>query len=183
VAWATGYTGQIYLNMRGRESQGRVEPSDYHTILEELSEKLKAIPGGNGQPLDTETFKRVEIHSGPYSKYGPDLFIYFDQCRYNISEMIGHDSLYSYDTAKGSDDGGHGREGFLAMVGPGIPAIGEVKNMTLLDIAPTILSLMGVPIPEDMEGQTLLMKGKEEAYSQEDEAEIRRRLQGLGYLG
>jgi len=183
VAWATGYTGQIYLNMRGRESQGRVEPSDYHTILEELSEKLKAIPGGNGQPLDTETFKRVEIHSGPYSKYGPDLFIYFDQCRYNISEMIGHDSLYSYDTAKGSDDGGHGREGFLAMVGPGIPAIGEVKNMTLLDLAPTILSLMGLPVREDMEGKVLLEKGGEVVYSEEDEEAVRKRLSGLGYLG
>ena len=183
IAWATGYTGQIYLNMKGREAQGVVSPSDYHATLDELREKLKTLPGQKGQPLDTETFKRVKIHSGPYSKYGPDLFIYFDQCRYNISEMLGYDSLYSYDTGKGSDDGGHGRTGFLAMAGPGIPAIGEVKNMTLLDIAPTILSLMGVPIPEDMEGQTLLMKGKEEAYSQEDEAEIRRRLQGLGYLG
>jgi arylsulfatase A-like enzyme len=69
------------------------------------------------------------------------------------------------------------------MAGPGIPAIGEVKNMTLLDVAPTILSLTGLPIPEDMEGQSLLQKGKEAAYSEEDEEEVRKRLQGLGYLG
>jgi len=183
VAWATGYTGQIYLNMKGRESQGKVDPSEYHSVVLELSEKLRAMPGENGQPLDTETFKRVDIHSGPYSKYGPDLFIYFDQCRYNISEMIGYDSLYSYDTAKGSDDGGHGRQGFLAMVGPGIPAIGELKGMTLLDVAPTILSLMGLPIPEDMEGKILLEKGREVVYSEEDEEAVRKRLSGLGYLG
>jgi len=182
-AWATGYTGQIYLNMKGREAQGVVPPSEYHSLLDELSEKLKAIPGEKGQPLDTETFKRVEIHSGPYSKYGPDLFIYFDQCRYNISEMMGYDSIYSYDTGKGSDDGGHGRTGFFVMAGPGIPAIGEVKKMTLLDVAPTILSLMGLPVPEDMEGKSLLLKGQDAAYSREDEEEVRRRLQGLGYLG
>ncbi len=182
-AWATGYTGQIYLNMKGREAQGVVAPSDYHATLDELSEKLKAIPGEKGQVLDTETFKRVDIHSGPCSKYGPDLFIYFDQCRYNISEMIGYDSLYSYDTGKGADDGGHGRAGFFAMSGPGVPAIGAVRNMNLLDIAPTVLSLLGLSVPKDMEGQTLLQKGKEAAYSAEDEEEVRKRLQGLGYLG
>ena len=181
-AWATGYTGQLYLNMKGREGRGTVNPADYHDLLDELGERFRALPGEKGQPLDTETFKRVEIHSGPYSKYGPDLFLYFDQCRYNISEMLGYDSLYSYDTGKGSDDGGHGRTGFIAMAGPAIPAVGEVRNMTLLDIAPTILSLMGLPIPEDMEGRSLLQKGKEEAYSKEDEEEVRKRLQGLGYL-
>jgi predicted AlkP superfamily phosphohydrolase/phosphomutase len=183
IAWATGYTGQIYLNMKGREAQGLVSPSDYHAVLDELSEKLKALPGEKGQPLDTETFKRVDLHSGPYSKYGPDLFIYFDQCRYNISEMMGYDSLYSYDTGKGADDGGHGRTGFFAMAGPGIPAIGELNGMTLLDIAPTILSLMELPVPEDMEGQSLLQMERGNIYSPEDEEEVRKRLQGLGYLG
>jgi predicted AlkP superfamily phosphohydrolase/phosphomutase len=182
-AWATGYTGQLYLNMKGREAQGVVDPGDYHDLLDELSEKLIALPGEKGQPLDTETFKRVEIHSGPYSKYGPDLFIYFDQCRYNISEMVGYESLYSYDTGKGADDGGHGRSGFFAMAGPGIPATGEVKNMTLLDIAPTLLSLLGLPVPEDMEGQSLLQRERDRAYSAIDEEEVRKRLQGLGYLG
>jgi predicted AlkP superfamily phosphohydrolase/phosphomutase len=182
-AWATGYTGQLYLNMKGREAQGLVDPGDYHDLLDELSEKLIALPGEKGQPLDTETFKRVDVHSGPSSKYGPDLFIYFDQCRYNISEMMGYGSIYSYDTGKGADDGGHGRQGFFVMAGPGIPAIGEVKNMTLLDVAPTIFSLIELPTPEDMEGRSLLQKGQEKAYSKEDEEEVRKRLQGLGYLG
>jgi predicted AlkP superfamily phosphohydrolase/phosphomutase len=182
-AWATGYTGQIYLNMKGREAQGIVSPADYHALLDELIEKLRALPGEKGQPLDTETFKRVDIHSGPYSKYGPDLFIYFDQCRYNISEMMGYGTIYSYDTGKGADDGGHGRQGFFAMAGPGIPPIGEVKYMTLLDMAPTVLSLLGVQIPGDMEGQSLVQGEKDSVYSEEDEEEVRKRLQGLGYLG
>jgi arylsulfatase A-like enzyme len=69
------------------------------------------------------------------------------------------------------------------MAGPGIAAIGEVKNMTLLDVAPTIFSLIELPTPEDMEGRSLLQKGQEKAYSKEDEEEVRKRLQGLGYLG
>jgi predicted AlkP superfamily phosphohydrolase/phosphomutase len=182
-AWATGYTGQLYLNMKGREARGTVNPADYHGLLDELGERLRALPGEKGQALDTETFKRVDIHSGPYSKYGPDLFIYFDQCRYNISEMMGYGAIYSYDTGKGADDGGHGRQGFFAMTGPGIPTIGAVKNMTLLDVAPTVLSLLGVPIPGDMEGQSLLQSSTDAAYSEEEEEEVRKRLQGLGYLG
>lgn len=182
-AWATGYTGQLYLNMRGREPQGVVEPEDYHGLLDELSEKLKAISGPRGEKLETKTFKRVDVHRGRYSRFGPDLFIYFDDCRWNISELIGYESIYSYDTTKGPDDGGHGPYGFLAMSGPGIPLMGELEGLDLLDIAPTILSIMGVEVPEDMEGRVIIERKEERVYSEEDEREIRERLSRLGYLG
>jgi predicted AlkP superfamily phosphohydrolase/phosphomutase len=155
VAWATGYTGQIYLNVRGREAEGAVPPSDYDKLLEELGEQIKAIPSPDGRELDTRIFKRKEIHHGRYAEYGPDLFIYFDNCRWNIDEQLGHESVYSYDTTKGPDDGGHGPEGFFAMVGPGIEALGEIRDFSLLDVAPTVMHLMGLEVPEDMEGRVL----------------------------
>jgi len=180
-AWATGFTGQLYLNLKGRESQGIVDSQDYERLLDELAEKLKAITDEKGERLDTKVYKRKDIHSGEYAKFGPDLFVYFDNCYWNISELIGYDSIYSYDTPKGPDDGGHGPFGFFAMAGKGVPKRGKVSDADLLDIAPTVLHLFGVPIPQDMEGKVLTKK--ERVYSKEDEDEIRERLSRLGYLG
>ena len=180
-AWATGFTGQLYLNVKGRESQGIVDSQDYERLLGELAEKLKAITDEKGESLDTKVYRRKDIHSGEYAKFGPDLFVYFDNCYWNISELIGYDSIYSYDTPKGPDDGGHGPFGFFAMAGKGVPKRGEVSDADLLDIAPTVLHLFGVTIPQDMEGKVLTKK--ERVYSKEDEDEIRERLSRLGYLG
>jgi len=180
-AWATGFTGQLYLNVKGRESQGIVDSQDYERLLDELAEKLKAITDEKGESLDTKVYKRKDIHSGEYAKFGPDLFVYFDNCYWNISELIGYDSIYSYDTPKGPDDGGHGPFGFFAMAGKGVPKRGKVSDADLLDIAPTILHLFGATIPQDMEGKVLTKK--ERVYSKEDEDEIRERLSRLGYLG
>jgi predicted AlkP superfamily phosphohydrolase/phosphomutase len=180
-AWATGFTGQLYLNVKGRESQGIVDSQDYERLLDELAEKLKAITDEKGESLDTKVYRRKDIHSGEYAKFGPDLFVYFDNCYWNISELIGYDSIYSYDTPKGPDDGGHGPFGFFAMAGKGVPKRGKVSDADLLDIAPTVLHLFGVTIPQDMEGKVLTKK--EKVYSKEDEDEIRERLSRLGYLG
>lgn len=179
-AWATGFTGQIYLNMKGREPEGMVSPSDYDKTLDELTEKLLAITDEQGNSFDSKAFKRKDIHRGEYARFGPDLFIYFDNCHWNISEHIGYDSLYSYDTPLGPDDAGHGPYGFFSIYGPGIPKLGEI-SADLLDIAPTVLQLMGIRIPSDMEGKALIQK--ERVYSDEDEREVRERLAKFGYLG
>jgi predicted AlkP superfamily phosphohydrolase/phosphomutase len=184
MAWATGYTGQIYLNIRGREKQGIIKPKDYNTALDELTQKILDIKDPKGNKLDTEVFKRTEIHSGPYSRYGPDLFINFDDCRWNISELIGYGEgeMYSFDTPLGTDDGGHGQFGFFVMAGPGIPNIGEI-TAHLIDVAPTVLSLMDVPVSGDMEGHVLVKSEPGVVYSKEDVDEVKKRLEALGYLG
>jgi len=180
-AWATGFTGQLYLNIKGREPQGTVDPNDYDRMLDELSEKIRDISDEEGRKLETQVFKRKEIHSGEYSRFGPDLFIYFDNCHWNISELIGYDAIYSYDTPVGPDDAGHGPYGFFAICGPGLRKAGEVSGADLLDVAPTALHLMGLPVPPDMEGKALTKK--KSAYSEEDKKEVKERLAKIGYFG
>jgi len=180
-AWATGFTGQLYLNVKGREAQGAVDPGDYDKVLDELSERVKNITDEGGKKLETQVFKRKEIHSGEYARFGPDLFIFFDNCHWNISEFVGYGSIYSYDTPKGPDDAGHGHYGFFAIYGSGVPKRGEVSGADLLDIAPTVLHLMGIPTHADMEGKALTKK--KSAYSEEDKEEVKERLSKIGYLG
>jgi len=74
--------------------------------------------------------------------------------------------------------GGHGPYGFFIMAGKGIPKKGKIEGADLLGIAPTILHLFDIPIPDDMEGKVLTKE--ESVYSEEDEKEIRERLSRLG---
>jgi len=180
-AWTVGYAGGIYLNLDGREPQGIVVPANYDGLLDEIGEKLRGISDQKGKRFDTTIYKRKDIHFGEYAKFGPDLFVYFNSCLWNTSELIGYDSIYSYQAHEEPDDAGHGPYGFFAMAGPRIPDAGEFSEADLLDIAPTVLQLMETSIPPDMEGKVLVEK-KERVYPEEKEEEIRRRLQGLGYF-
>lgn len=155
-AWATGSTGQIYLNVEGREAQGIVREDEYDSLLKELSEKLANIPGAQGRRLETKVFRRDEIHFGNFAQFGPDLFVYFDNCRWNINEAVGFNTIYSYDTPLRQGDGADGPYGFFAMAGPGVPRLGEQSGVNLLDFAPTICHLMGVSISPDMESKVLM---------------------------
>jgi predicted AlkP superfamily phosphohydrolase/phosphomutase len=178
--WATGYTGQIYLNVKGREAQGFVDPSEYNSLLDELAEKFKKIPDENGKPLKTTVFKRDDIHQGALAIYGPDMFMNFDECRWNISEEVGYGkgNIYSFDTPLGPDDGGHGFYGYFCAAGPGVPAEGEKSGASLIDIAPTVLTMMNEKVPDEMEGKSLVSASP---YTAEDEKEIHDRLASLGY--
>jgi len=183
--WSTGYSGKLYLNVKGRESQGIVDPKDSDKFMDELAANLKDIPDKVGKHLNTQVWKRDDIYFGPYAKYGPDLFVSFDQGRLGTSELLGHGQgkVYSVDTAKGSGDAAHSLYGYFAMAGPGIPAEGELKEVSLLNIAPTILDILGLPIPKNMERPSILstVKKKEATDSKEAERIVRSRLEALGY--
>ena len=188
-AWATGYTGQLYLNVKGREAQGVVDPDDYDEVLDELTTKILAIRSDNNNPLNTQVFCRKDIHFGAFAEYGPDLFINFDECRWNISEMVGYKELYSYDTTLGPDDGGHGLYGYFCLVGPRVTSRGEYHGASLLNVAPTVLHQLDLPVPRQMEAPPLTEEEEDEQgfqldqsfYSLDDEESIKSRLAFLGY--
>jgi predicted AlkP superfamily phosphohydrolase/phosphomutase len=73
------------------------------------------------------------------------------------------------------DDASHAPAGFFAMAGPGVPALGRFAALDLLDVAPTVLSLLGVPA--DLDGRPI--HAEDDVYSDEDEAVLTSRLRTL----
>src|SRR6185312_4432405 len=62
TAWGEGgYYGRIFLNVRGREPEGIVEPEDFERVRDDLAERLLAIPGPDGGPLATRVYKPEEV--------------------------------------------------------------------------------------------------------------------------
>lgn len=183
-AWATESKGNLYINLKDRENKGMVNINDYNTLLNELSSKIKEIPNENGQKLNIRIFKREEINFGPFSKFGPDLFLNFDNYQWNVSEKVGYEdgSLYSYKSNYHENNVSYGNYGYLSMVGPGIPKRGEVNGISLLNITPTIFEILALPIPNNMDKPSLSTFYKEKSnHHDRYEEKFRSRLEALGY--
>ena len=179
-AWTAGSAGQVYLNLKGREHDGIIAPEEYDRVLDELIAKIKRIPDEKGGSLENRLFKRREIYSGPFAEYAPDLFVSFDDGRWKTDERVGFGSgrIHSVDEASSQDDGADGSEGYFCLAGSHIPATGEHLGASLLDVAPTVLDVMDLEIPAEMEGNSL--SGKKRTL-EEEEALVKERLKFLGY--
>ncbi len=148
--------------------------------LDGLAAKIKEIPRKDGQKLNTQVFEREDIYFGPFVKDGPDLFISFDNYYWNVSELVGYgkENLYSH-----GPDAEHGVHGYFCIAGARIPARGEIKGFSILNVAPTILDIMRLSISKNMEKPSMLtiVKKRGTAYSEEATKTVRSRLEALGY--
>jgi predicted AlkP superfamily phosphohydrolase/phosphomutase len=148
------YEGQIFINLKGREKQGIVEPEEYPVLLEELDKKIRKISGEEGEVLNTQTFMKKEYFRGKCENVAPDLVVYFDDLHYGCNtSLIGNTTLWSPNTAKGTDDACHSKQGIFIMNDN--KTKGDLNEISYLDIAPTVLNFLEIDIPEDMKGKII----------------------------
>jgi predicted AlkP superfamily phosphohydrolase/phosphomutase len=122
----------------------------------------------------------------------PDLIVYFGDLHWRSVGSVGHASVWTYENDTGPDDANHAQEGIFLMANAtdfkrglfSIPGGGEERQgLSLFDIAPTILRLLGTEPPQGMGRNTIKDGGGgDTVYSEEEEAELARRLEDLGYL-
>jgi predicted AlkP superfamily phosphohydrolase/phosphomutase len=156
MAWGDGgYYGRLFLNIKGREPQGIIEPADYENVRNELISKLESAPGPDGMPLGTKVLKPQDVY--PEVKgVAPDLIVYFGDLEWRSVGSVGNPSLYTYENDTGPDGANHDRTGIFAMEGlPGQPT-GRVEGMNLVDVGPTILKLYGLDPLEGAVGRSFL---------------------------
>jgi predicted AlkP superfamily phosphohydrolase/phosphomutase len=200
VAYAQGNFGQIFLNIKGRQPNGCIEPADAPALIERIKERLLEIKHPEtGEPLVERVLERDELYSGPLSHMGPDLTVVLKDWNYRtigLHEFTTHKTI----SPAFGPTGDHRMEGMIVGTGPAFEPGAVPQNASLLDIAPTVLHLLGVPVPEDMDGRVLTellrpeLRGelqKQEAveagvsaadYGEDDDAVIQQRLADLGYL-
>lgn len=148
------YEGQIFINLKGREPEGIVTESEYGSLIEELEEKIKGIKGDDGSFLDTKIFKKKDHFKGKCEDIAPDMIIYFDNLHYGCNtSLIGNETLWNINTAKGSDDACHSQQGIFIMKDG--KTKGDIGEISYLDVAPTILNLLDIKVPEDMRGKII----------------------------
>ena len=129
LAWGDGgYYGRLFLNVKGREPQGVVEPAGTSRSRDELIAKLEAAPGPDGTPLGTKVLKPQDVYP-EVRGVAPDLIVYFGDLAWRSVGSVGNRSIYTYENDTGPDGANHDRDGVWAMAGlPGQPT-GEVSGL------------------------------------------------------
>ncbi|MBS3139476.1 alkaline phosphatase family protein [Candidatus Woesearchaeota archaeon] len=154
-AYAIGFSS-LYLNLEHREGKGIV--TDKELLLKELMPKLELIADPNtGERIIHKIYRKEEVYSGSYLNNAPDLII-----------TLKPGYQMSWQTAVGGfggqiiEDNSQGLSGNHLVDPSFIPGIlfsnqklGKISAQGL-DVAPTILELLGLEIPPEMDGKSLL---------------------------
>lgn len=210
------YYPVLRINLKGREANGVVEPGEeYERVRDELIEKLEDWRHPEtGERIVLKAYRREEVYSGQCLDEAPDILIHW-------AENEGY--TYSFKVSSKSKDlawakavdphkpenlafftgksGSHRDDGIFLAHGPGIAAGRQVEDAKIIDFAPTILHLLGVPTPEDMDGQLLadifdneqqeqttaatsarVTSSDDGSYSEDEQRKIAERLRSLGYI-
>ncbi|MEJ2207810.1 MAG: alkaline phosphatase family protein [Anaerolineae bacterium] len=198
------FFGRIYLNVAGRQAQGCVQPgSEYEDLRDQIAARLMQVSDPEtGEALIERVYKREEIYHGRRLDDMPDLIVQPRSDVMIVTEFRG-DRLV--EATPSFLSGTHHPHGILVMAGPAVRPSGTVEGASLVDMAPTLLHLLGLPVPDDMDG-TVLLDALDPAFvaahpvqyvsagthltpdagddETDEEAEtVEERLEALGYLG
>ena len=200
-AYSIGHVGQVYVNLKGREPEGAVEPgAEYEAVRQQVIDALRDLRHPEtGQPMVDQVIPGDQVVHGPYARRSPDLHVVLDGYRAIAFPLFATDSRIVTRQIRG-DSGCHRRHGILIARGPEVKQGHTVEGARILDLAPTILHLMGLPVPDDMDGRvltealstsrpvergaaSLATEEGSAGLSAEETAEVEDRLRALGYLG
>ncbi len=156
AAWGDGgYYGRIFLNVAGREPNGIIEQGDYESFRDKLADHIRAIPGPDGNQLDTKVFKPQTIYR-EVRGVAPDLIVYFDDLGWRSVGSFGYEDIYTFENDTGPDDANHAVNGIWIYTPPKMNLGGiELPPAQLMDFAPTLLKLFDQPVPSDMQGKLI----------------------------
>ena len=155
-AYALGLAG-LYLNIKGREGCGIVEPSQAEALRAEIRKKLAGLRDADRDAAAiVEVYHAAQAYSGPYVDAAPDLLV-----GYNAGYRV------SWNCAKGVvagpviSDNDKAWSGDHCIDPPLVPGVLfcnraiAIEDPQLIDIAPTALHVFGVPVPAHMDGRSL----------------------------
>jgi len=158
LVWSEGgYYARVFLNVEGREPAGIVPRHRYDAVLDDVRERLQALPDDRGAPMRTQVFRPRDIYRRQ-NRIPPDLIAHFGQLYWRSIGGVGYDQLYVQENDTGPDDCNHAQFGAFILCGPHLGIRREVEGMHLLDVAPTLLDMAGCQIPASMQGHSLLRR-------------------------
>ena len=148
----------IFINLKGREKYGVVDRKDYEVLRERIISALKDLrdPETNEKVIG-KIWKKEEIYTGEYLDIMPDILIeptgetkYINYGFDNLwkGQLFSEPTPLTYST--------HTLRGIFLAYGKGIKKGYKIENAKIYDIAPTILHIFGLPIPNDMDGRVLM---------------------------
>lgn len=166
---------------------------DREDVIDSLVVKLQNLTTPAGQPVATQVYRGDEAYSGNYVDAGPDIVI--EQAPgIHITDGIGNTEIFTEPTRWRAENN---RNGIFLAHGPDV-ASSTLEEVSLLDVAPTLLHLNELPIPDDLDGDVIDVFNEDSGIDSNDvtyrdpisltegdsdgAAAVEKRLEDLGYL-
>ncbi len=200
----TGDEPAITLNVKGRDTWGTVnQGSEYEDVREEIIRRLKALRDPDtGLPVVEQVYRREEVYSGPYVDEAPDIAFIPREWLYRPRGDL--DVQHPLEAPESLTPATHRMDGILIAWGKHIRHHEGVSDAQIIDLAPSVLHLFGLPIPDDIDGKVLteiltpefmarhpvqqervVSEAREvggEVFSEEERKQVEEGLRALGYI-
>ena len=155
VAWGEGgYYSRVFLNVKGRERDGVIEPGDYEKVRDDLTARLEATTDESGRRLGTVVYRPERIYRHVRG-VAPDLIVLFGDLHWRSVGTFGHGTVWVYENDTGPDDANHAMHGLYILAGPAVTTPGR-RDAAWPQIAPTLCRLLGMPIPDGVADAALV---------------------------
>jgi predicted AlkP superfamily phosphohydrolase/phosphomutase len=196
----------VMVNVIGRQPEGCVQPGEeYEAIRTRILQEMLALRDPKtGEPMVLEAYRREEIYHGERLETAPDIILVTQDCYKGgtgVSELVSEVPLDVLSKLSGV----HRMDGIILAQGPHVRRNERPEGAGIIDVAPTIMYTLGLPIPSDMDGKPLTsffeesyarqteasytderqdtdVASDEYGYSEEEEESVRLKLEALGYL-
>jgi predicted AlkP superfamily phosphohydrolase/phosphomutase len=157
-AWGDGgYYGRLFMNVRGREPSGTIDPGDYERVRSDLIAGIEAITDERGRNIGSRAYRPEDLYRA-VNGVAPDLIVYFGDLDWRSVGAVGTGTIHTFENDTGPDEANHDWYGIFILSTAGAePALrGPLPDVSIYDIAPTLLRLLGQAVPDELAGRPLV---------------------------
>ena len=146
-------TEAIFVNLKRKYRSGIVRDDEYESARQQIIDGLRSIKTSHGHQVAPAPKRKEEIYRGAYLNEAPDIMAF----------PGGNGHFFSYQYRERSPvlspnpfiSGTHRPEGIFVIAGDGIVKGKRLEMHEIIDVAPTVYYLMGVPIPSGLDGRAI----------------------------
>jgi predicted AlkP superfamily phosphohydrolase/phosphomutase len=159
--------GSIYINDKKRFADGKVKPELYEKVRKEIMERLKHLKDPKtGEHIVKKVWRKEELYFGDKLDVAPDIIFMLSE-EYQVRSGLGISQPFGNEIVRNSN--GHALYGIFLAYSSDIKRGLKIENTKIYDLAPTLLYIMDVPIPKDLDGRVL-----KEIFREDSELSTRR---------
>jgi predicted AlkP superfamily phosphohydrolase/phosphomutase len=146
----------LRVNLRGREREGIVKPgAEFEELRRELRDRVLEIEDpATGKPVISAAWLTEEVYEGPHSGWAPDVLLGPNP---ELGYHLVHGNVQNAERVREDrkTKGSHRPDGILLVSGHGVVACADAPRAGIADLAPTVLWLLGLEVPDEMDGRAI----------------------------